>query len=55
MDFLTLFGVYVVVVLTCIVLVCKYAGQEQTPWGRYYNSVTTVSPKMYTWWSYTTI
>lgn len=32
MDFLTLFAVYVVVVLTCIVLVCKYSGgQQQNP------------------------
>ncbi|XP_061912089.1 palmitoyltransferase ZDHHC4 [Entelurus aequoreus] len=31
MDFLTLFAIYVAVVLTCIVLVCKYSGQKQTP------------------------
>ncbi|CAL9698835.1 unnamed protein product [Knipowitschia caucasica] len=31
MDFLTLFAVYVAVVLTCIVLVCKYSGQQQSP------------------------
>ncbi|XP_033840962.1 palmitoyltransferase ZDHHC4 [Periophthalmus magnuspinnatus] len=31
MDFLTLFVIYVVVVLTCIVLVCKYSGQQQSP------------------------
>ncbi|CAG04472.1 unnamed protein product, partial [Tetraodon nigroviridis] len=31
MDFLTLFAIYVLVVLTCIVLVCKYSGQQQTP------------------------
>lgn len=31
MDFLTLFAIYVVVVLACIALVCKYSGQQQTP------------------------
>ncbi|XP_056627235.1 palmitoyltransferase ZDHHC4 [Triplophysa dalaica] len=42
MDFLTLFGVYVVVVLTCIALVCKYSGHQQTPLGRLFDSVTRV-------------
>ncbi|XP_062382047.1 palmitoyltransferase ZDHHC4 [Sardina pilchardus] len=50
MDFLTLFAVYVVVVLTCIVLVCKYAGQEQTALGRHYGSLTNaVSPYVPQW------
>ncbi|XP_061765030.1 palmitoyltransferase ZDHHC4 isoform X2 [Nerophis ophidion] len=31
MDFLTLFAIYVALVLTCIVLVCKYSGQKQSP------------------------
>ncbi|XP_056152937.1 palmitoyltransferase ZDHHC4 isoform X2 [Lampris incognitus] len=31
MDFLTLFAVYVVAVLTCIALVCRYSGRQQTP------------------------
>ncbi|XP_077407575.1 palmitoyltransferase ZDHHC4 [Vanacampus margaritifer] len=30
MDFLTLFAIYVVVMLTCIILVCKYSGQQQS-------------------------
>lgn len=42
MDFLTLFAIYVVVVLTCIGLVCKYSGQQQTPFGLLLNSVTRV-------------
>ncbi|KAG7506643.1 putative palmitoyltransferase ZDHHC4 [Solea senegalensis] len=33
MDFLTLFAVYVLLVLSCIVLVCKYSGQQQTPFS----------------------
>lgn len=42
MDFLTLFTIYVVVVLTCIVLVCKYSGQQQTPFTILLNSVGKV-------------
>ncbi|XP_032359204.1 palmitoyltransferase ZDHHC4 [Etheostoma spectabile] len=42
MDFLTLFAVYVVVVLTCIVLVCKYSGQQQTPFSVIFNYVGKV-------------
>ena len=42
MDFLTLFGVYVVVILTCIALVCKYSGQQQTPFGVIFNSISRV-------------
>ncbi|XP_049916679.1 palmitoyltransferase ZDHHC4 [Epinephelus moara] len=42
MDFLTLFAIYVVVVLTCIVLVCKYSGQQQTPFTILFNYVGKV-------------
>lgn len=42
MDFLTLFAIYVAVVLTCIVLVCKYSGQQQTPFSVLLNSVGKV-------------
>nr|XP_020471564.1 probable palmitoyltransferase ZDHHC4 isoform X2 [Monopterus albus] len=42
MDFLTLFAIYVVVVLTCIVLVCKYSGQQQTPFHIAFNFVVKV-------------
>ncbi|KAM3591844.1 uncharacterized protein V6R79_008239 [Siganus canaliculatus] len=42
MDFLTLFAIYVAVVLTCIVLVCKYSGQQQTPFSILFNSVAKV-------------
>lgn len=42
MDFLTLFAIYVVVVVTCIVLVCKYSGQQQTPFSILFNSVGKV-------------
>ncbi|XP_026171493.1 palmitoyltransferase ZDHHC4 [Mastacembelus armatus] len=42
MDFLTLFAIYVVVVLTCIVLVCKYSGQQQSPFSMLLNSVVKV-------------
>ncbi|XP_033975311.1 probable palmitoyltransferase ZDHHC4 [Trematomus bernacchii] len=42
MDFLTLFAVYVTVVLTCIVLVCKYSGQQQTPFSILLNFVGKV-------------
>lgn len=42
MDFLTLFAIYVVVVLTCVVLVCKYSGQQQTPFTILFNSVGKV-------------
>nr|XP_006637320.1 PREDICTED: probable palmitoyltransferase ZDHHC4 [Lepisosteus oculatus]XP_015215745.1 PREDICTED: probable palmitoyltransferase ZDHHC4 [Lepisosteus oculatus] len=45
MDFLSLFAVYVVFVVTCIVLVCKYSGQEQSPFGRALSSLKeAVSP-----------
>ncbi|XP_062859885.1 palmitoyltransferase ZDHHC4 [Trichomycterus rosablanca] len=42
MDFLTLFCIYVLVVLTCIALVCKYSGQECTPFSRLYSLFTRV-------------
>ncbi|KAG7491831.1 hypothetical protein MATL_G00008310 [Megalops atlanticus] len=42
MDFLTLFAIYVVIVLSCIVLVCKYSGQQQTPFGRLFSAVTEI-------------
>ncbi|KAM6951796.1 palmitoyltransferase ZDHHC4 [Aplochiton taeniatus] len=42
MDFITLFAIYVVVVLICIALVCKYSGQQQTPFGLLLNSVSRV-------------
>uniref|UniRef100_A0A8C6U5F4 Palmitoyltransferase n=1 Tax=Neogobius melanostomus TaxID=47308 RepID=A0A8C6U5F4_9GOBI len=42
MDFLTLFGIYVVVVLTCIVLVCKYSGQQQTPFTLLFDSLAKI-------------
>lgn len=42
MDFLTLFGIYVAVVLTCIALVCKYSGHQQTPLGRLFDTATGV-------------
>ncbi|XP_024140111.1 palmitoyltransferase ZDHHC4 [Oryzias melastigma] len=34
MDFLTLFAIYVVVMLTCIFLVCKYSGKQHSPLNR---------------------
>lgn len=42
MDFLTLFAIYVVVVLTCMFLVCKYSGRQQTPFSILYNAVAKV-------------
>ncbi|XP_070707747.1 palmitoyltransferase ZDHHC4 [Pempheris klunzingeri] len=42
MDFLTLFAIYVVVVLICIVLVCKYSGQQQTPFNALLNNIGKV-------------
>ncbi|KAM7371064.1 hypothetical protein PAMP_010561 [Pampus punctatissimus] len=33
MDFLSLFAIYVAVVLTCIIIVCRYSGQQQTPFN----------------------
>lgn len=42
MDFLTLFAIYVVMVLSCIVLVCRYSGQQQTPFTILINSVGRV-------------
>lgn len=45
MDFLTLFAIYVVVVLTCIVLVCKYSGRQQTPFSIISNSIVKVRKK----------
>ncbi|XP_041830014.1 palmitoyltransferase ZDHHC4 isoform X2 [Melanotaenia boesemani] len=42
MDFLTLFGIYVGVVLTCIFLVCKYSGQQHSPFNKLLNYVTKV-------------
>ncbi|XP_030631485.1 palmitoyltransferase ZDHHC4 [Chanos chanos] len=50
MDFLSLFAIYVAVVLTCIALVCKYSGQQQTPFGQLFNAVSTViSPWIPQW------
>ncbi|KAM8890557.1 palmitoyltransferase ZDHHC4 [Synchiropus picturatus] len=50
MDFLTLFAVYVAVVLTCIVLVCKYSGQRQTPFTVVFNCIgKVVSPLTPRW------
>ncbi|XP_074519495.1 palmitoyltransferase ZDHHC4 [Halichoeres trimaculatus] len=50
MDFLTLFAIYVAVVLTCIFLVCKYSGQQQSPFNTIFNTiVTVVSPFTPTW------
>lgn len=43
MDFLTLFAVYVAVVLACIALVCKHSGRQQTPLGVLLGSVGKVS------------
>ncbi|TKS90057.1 putative palmitoyltransferase ZDHHC4 [Collichthys lucidus] len=43
MDFLTLFAIYVVVVLTCIVLVCKYSGRQQTPFSIISNFIVKVA------------
>lgn len=42
MDFLTLFVIYVVAVVTCIVLVCKYSGQQQTPFHVLFSFVAKV-------------
>ncbi|XP_021174661.2 palmitoyltransferase ZDHHC4 [Fundulus heteroclitus] len=42
MDFLTLFGIYVAVVLTCIFLVCKYSGQQHNPFTTLLSYVTKV-------------
>lgn len=42
MDFLTLFAIYVAVVLSCIVLVCRYSGQQQTPFTILIDSVGRV-------------
>lgn len=50
MDFLTLFGIYVAVVLTCIALVCKYSGHQQTPLGQLVGAFTRiVSPCIPQW------
>ncbi len=48
MDFLTLFGVYVALVLACIALVCKYSGQQQTPLGLLLDKFTGVSKVLQT-------
>uniref|UniRef100_A0A3P9LUJ7 Palmitoyltransferase n=1 Tax=Oryzias latipes TaxID=8090 RepID=A0A3P9LUJ7_ORYLA len=37
MDFLTLFAIYVAVMLTCIFLVCKYSGQQHSPLNRLFD------------------
>lgn len=42
MDFLTLFGIYVAVVLTCMFLVCKYSGQQHNPFNTLVAYVTKV-------------
>ncbi|KAI1896013.1 hypothetical protein AGOR_G00090430 [Albula goreensis] len=50
MDFLTIFAIYVVVVLSCIVVVCKYSGQQQTPLGRIFSAVIQIiSPWIPQW------
>ncbi|XP_076025791.1 palmitoyltransferase ZDHHC4 [Genypterus blacodes] len=43
MDFLTLFSIYVAVVLACIVLVCRYSGQQQTPLTLVFDSISKVA------------
>lgn len=49
MDFLTLFGIYVVVVLTCIALVCRYSGQQHSPLNSLYSfalkRLASITPK----------
>ncbi|XP_037134979.1 palmitoyltransferase ZDHHC4 [Syngnathus acus] len=40
MDFLTLFAIYVVVVLTAIILVCKYSGQQQSPFNYIFDATS---------------
>ncbi|XP_019712407.1 palmitoyltransferase ZDHHC4 [Hippocampus comes] len=40
MDFLTLFAIYVTVVLTSIILVCKYSGQQQSPFSYIFDTTT---------------
>lgn len=42
MDFLTLFAIYVVVLLTCMILVCKFSGQRQTPFTVPFNYLEQV-------------
>ncbi|KAJ8413654.1 hypothetical protein AAFF_G00081610 [Aldrovandia affinis] len=50
MDFLILFAIYVVLVLSCIVLVYKYSGQQQTPFGRIFSYVIKIiSPWIPQW------
>ncbi|KAJ8246051.1 hypothetical protein GJAV_G00263110 [Gymnothorax javanicus] len=59
MDFLTLFGIYVVLVLSCIALVCKYSGQQQTPFGKIFSSITKIIspwiPRWFQQYSYRTV
>uniref|UniRef100_A0A0E9XD70 Palmitoyltransferase n=1 Tax=Anguilla anguilla TaxID=7936 RepID=A0A0E9XD70_ANGAN len=59
MDFLTLFAIYVVLVVSCILLVCKCSGQQQTPFGRIFSSLTKIiSPWVPQWfqqYSYKTV
>uniref|UniRef100_UPI003AAAA626 palmitoyltransferase ZDHHC4 n=2 Tax=Centroberyx TaxID=88664 RepID=UPI003AAAA626 len=43
MDFLTLFAVYVAVVLACIALVCRYSGQQQTPFSLLFNYISKLT------------
>ncbi|KAM9837503.1 palmitoyltransferase ZDHHC4 isoform 2-T2 [Aulostomus maculatus] len=43
MDFLTLFAIYVAVVLTCILLICRYSGQQQTPLNTLLNCIANVA------------
>ncbi|XP_077481879.1 palmitoyltransferase ZDHHC4 [Stigmatopora argus] len=49
MDFLTLFVVYVAVVLTCIIFICKYSGRENNPLNSILNIISkvfaTITPK----------
>lgn len=42
MDFLTLFAVYVLFVLICILLVCKYSGQQKNPFDTIFNGLLKV-------------
>nr|XP_061807337.1 palmitoyltransferase ZDHHC4-like [Nerophis lumbriciformis] len=42
MDFLTLFAIYVAVVLTCIILICKYSGREHSPLNSLLNILSKV-------------
>ncbi|XP_034426956.1 probable palmitoyltransferase ZDHHC4 [Hippoglossus hippoglossus] len=49
MDFLSLFAAYVLLMLTCIVLLCKYSGRQQSPFLIFFNFivklVAPITPK----------